>query len=163
MICNDDTGRCDLCQTGFYKDQSSGSCLPCKAGCVDCYEYGTCLECDSKMHQLVRPWDNICQCDRFRGWIEKKERSWECDCHSDYLTDAGLCMSCDQAFPGCSNCIKVGNLGDQIALGVSVVSNAIKSSTDPGIYKCNKCGSDGQFFDHEFSKCSSCESRLNGC
>ena len=76
-VCDDLSGHCKMCKTGFYKDPVSGGCRPCKASCLECTSETFCTKCDSRFHKLTYPPDGQCECDTHLNWYpESEENQW---------------------------------------------------------------------------------------
>lgn len=101
-------------------------------------------------------------CDYYRGW-DGNMNDFTCQCKFDYLTDNGLCLMCDSAFPGCSSCSRVADVSEPTILGIRALTNPAMPGSQSGIYMCEGCGSDNLFYDHSTRECKSCSKSITGC
>jgi len=99
------------------------------------------------MHILVYPTDGLCQCDGFRNYVQPQDGTFKCHCYQHFLTKNGRCTNCEYAFPGCTACSKVGEVGDNYTSGIEVIYNPNMPKQVPGIYKCFGCSSNTEYFD----------------
>jgi len=47
--------------------------------------------------------------------------------------------------------------------GIRAIPNPAMPDSVPGVYQCNRCAPNSQFFDYQKNACSECSTRLPGC
>lgn len=141
--CNDDTGSCNSCKVGFYL-HSDGGCRPCIGSCLECTSELFCTKCDSRYHKLTYPVDGWCTCDQHADWyVESEENPFSCVCYKDFLTEDQECGNCEDFFPGCTQCSRVGDSdveGFPLAIRAQANPNAPEAKT--GAFMCAGCVDD---------------------
>mmetsp|Transcript_14630 Transcript_14630/g.17477 ORF Transcript_14630/g.17477 Transcript_14630/m.17477 type:complete len:152 (-) Transcript_14630:390-845(-) len=118
LRCDESTGTCARCKSGFYMESDGKTCSPCATGCAECSGPGACLQCDAIKHTRIEPVNGKCYCDQFNGWYpDDASGGVDCKCLSDWLTVDGDCTTCQTVFQGCSSCGKINSNDTDVFTG----------------------------------------------
>ena len=105
---------------------------------------------------------NGCDCNTELGWEQVPDELFSCTCTAGFINSDGFCVTCDQLFSGCSNCVPEV-LPSQNAVYVGTYDSMPDQLPYVTCTTCSHITEGGSFFDNETGSCALCDQRYEGC